>query len=238
MSIPVFQFNWKVTLFSVTFFVLFINLGFWQLDRAAEKEQMMVVNESRRTQEPLAIVDLPDDVSELSGLPVKLEGEYLIQRIFLLDNRVLDGKVGFEVLIPFREQTGQLLLVNRGFIPMARTRLEKQIIPELKDKMAGMGSIYIPSKNSFIPEEIITSNIRWPVIVQTSSPGVLQQFLGETLYPYIVRLDQLDVNALPRHWPTSVVSPLKHNGYALQWFTMALAIGIAFIYFSTRRQDD
>ncbi len=238
MKIPVFQFNWKVTLFSVTFFVLFINLGFWQLDRAAEKEQMMALDEVRRGQMPVAMSDLPDDIRELSGLPVKLEGHYLEERFFLLDNRVLNGKVGFEVLVPFRELTGQLLLVNRGFIPMSRTRQDTQIVPGLKDKSTGLGSLYIAAENSFTPEDIVTSNISWPMIVQASSPSVLQKFLGEAMYPYLVRLNEADGNALPRYWPTSVISPVKHNGYALQWFTMALAIGIAFIYFSTRREDD
>ena len=31
-------FNWKITVFSLCFFLLFVRLGFWQLERAEENK--------------------------------------------------------------------------------------------------------------------------------------------------------------------------------------------------------
>lgn len=227
-----------MAIFSGLFFVLFIKLGFWQLERATEKEELISAEEIRRSQPPVLFDQLPNDVRNLSGTPVRLKGAYLDDRIFLLDNRVLKGKVGFEVLIPYRVENGQLVLINRGFVPMARTRDISPEIPSLTASSIAEGGLYIGAKNSFMPEEVPTDKIEWPRIVQTSDPLVLQQIVGEDLYPYLFRLNEADSNALPRYWPTTMILPVKHRGYALQWFSMALAISVAFAFFTFRRHDD
>jgi cytochrome oxidase assembly protein ShyY1 len=232
------DFNWKLALFSAFFFVLFVNLGLWQLERAAEKEDLIAEEATRRNQPPVLFNELPKDARHLSGTVVRLKGEYVPGRFFLLDNRVLKGKVGFEVLVPYRESGGVLALVNRGFVPMGRTREETPVIPSLITGTIADGTLYIAVENSFMPKEDTTEATDWPRIVQTSDPLVLQQIIGEDLYPHLFRLTESDPNALPRFWPTTVMLPVKHKGYALQWFTMALVIAMAFTFFTFRQNDD
>jgi cytochrome oxidase assembly protein ShyY1 len=217
---------------------LFVNLGLWQLERATEKEDLMAEQAIRRNLPPVVFNELPEDVHHLSGRVVRLKGEYVPGRIFLLDNRVLKGKVGFEVIVPYRESGGVLVLVNRGFVPMGRTREETPVIPSLITSTIADGSIYMTVRNSFMPEEETTEAADWPRIVQAGDPLVLQQFIGEDLYPHLIRLTESDPNALPRFWPTTVMLPVKHKGYALQWFTMALVIAMAFAFFTFRKNDD
>ena len=159
-----------------------------------------------------------------------------MEKHFLLDNRVLEGNVGFEVLVPFRTNDGQLLLINRGFVPMGRTRAELPEIPVLSDSGSAVGKLYIAQVNSMAPEESTT--VTWPMIVQSANPVVLQNMLGEDLYPHVLRLALQDDNALPRYWPSALILPAKHTGYALQWFSMAIAIALAFLFFSFRKEDD
>jgi len=57
---------------------------------------------------------------ELSTIqtPVQLRGHYEPERLFLFDNRVFKGVVGFEVLNVFLvESTAKPVVVNRGFVP-------------------------------------------------------------------------------------------------------------------------
>ena len=97
----------------------FIKLGFWQLDRKDEKITLIMkkaeLSESQRI--------LPSDISSAteSGTPVLLKGAFDKEVILLLDNKILDGVVGFEVLQLFRDSSGLNFLVNRGFVPAART---------------------------------------------------------------------------------------------------------------------
>ncbi|HAK50600.1 MAG TPA: hypothetical protein DCM54_01660, partial [Gammaproteobacteria bacterium] len=123
-----FVFNWRVTLFSLVCLVLFIYLGFWQLGRAEEKRTLIEHYETLH-QKPWGALTL----ETLPGSPVSLQGSYQPEKVFLLDNRVLDGVVGFEVLTVFVDQgLGTGVIVNRGFVPMGRTRDDKVDIPPLR----------------------------------------------------------------------------------------------------------
>jgi cytochrome oxidase assembly protein ShyY1 len=55
---------------------------------------------------------------------------------------------------------------------------------------------------------------------------------GERVYPLVIRLEIDQLGSLPRYWPSTVMSPEKHKGYAIQWFSMALAVLIAWLFFS------
>lgn len=232
------DFNWQLALFSGFFFVLFVKLGLWQLERATEKEDLIAGETMRRNLPPVLFDELPKDVRHLSGTLVRLNGEYVPDRFFLLDNRVLKGKVGFEVLVPYRQSSGELALVNRGFVPMGRTREDAPVIPALITSTIADGSLYIAVENSFIFQEESIAAAGWPRIVQTSDPLVLQRFIGEGFYSHLFRLIESDPNALPRYWPTTIMLPVKHRGYALQWFTMALVLALAFAFSTFRRNDD
>ena len=121
---------------------------------------------------------------------------------------------------------------------MGRTRKETPVIPSLRTSTFADGSLYIHEKNRFIAEEETIEVTGWPRIVQMGDPLVLQQLIGEDLYPHLFRLTESDPNALPRFWPTTIMLPVKHKGYALQWFTMALVIAMAFTFFTFRKNDD
>ena len=218
--------------------MVFMKLGFWQLERASEKEVLIAEHEARRTLSPVPISDVPAVTGDLSGLPVLLKGQYEGEKFFLLDNRVLSGRVGFELLLPFRIDSGQLVLVNRGFVVMGRTRDEIPVIPALKPVEIAEGNIYLAQNSLFSLTEDSSEVTRWPRIVQQSNPEILQALLGEPLYPHVVRLKFNDPNALPRYWPTTVMQPEKHRAYATQWFAMAFTITLAFAFFSFRKPDD
>ena len=57
------QFKFKLvpTLVFLTFFVLFIRLGFWQLDRA---EQKRIINDQYKSRQETTIVDLNQEVNK------------------------------------------------------------------------------------------------------------------------------------------------------------------------------
>jgi cytochrome oxidase assembly protein ShyY1 len=69
--------------------------------------------------------------------------------------------------------------------------------------------------------------------------------LGDAgLYPWMVRIDPNTPAALVADWPVVNASPEKHQGYALQWFTMAAVLLVFFLLRSsnlwrliTRRED-
>lgn len=232
-----FIFNWKVSVFAALCLMAFVNLGFWQLDREKEKTGFIAQQNERSRQTPLMTPDIPSS-GDVSGLPVVLKGRFDPEVVFLLDNRVLDGRVGFEIVQLFRDQSDLLFLVNRGFVQMGRTRNDPVQIPTLQSAdLQIKGQIYQgPGTNSMVHNGDIT-NLPYPVIVQHIDIVQFEKRLGLTLYPHVIRLDQGQPGALPRYWPSTVMKPEQHRGYAIQWFTMALAVTLAWFFFSFRRAD-
>ena len=57
----------------------------------------------------------------------------------------------------------------------------------------------------------------------------LSEATGLAVAPYPVRIDAGEPGALLVDWQIVNVSPAKHTGYAVQWFTMAVALAIIFL---------
>ncbi|MDA9680095.1 SURF1 family protein [Gammaproteobacteria bacterium] len=226
-----FRFNWKVTVFSILCLSSFLHLGFWQLDREVEKRELLSQTANRLTLVPLNAGKLPEQ-GDLEGVPVRLLGEYQ-EQVLLLDNKVLDGKVGFEAHQLFRDNTGLLFLVNRGFVPMGRTREDQLKFPKVHDKPADiLGRIYQPGSQILLLADQNQTLSKFPVIVQHIDVKKMIDTFSERVYPFVIRLELKQLGSLPRYWPSTVMSPEKHKGYAIQWFSMALAVLIAWLFFS------
>jgi len=232
-----FVFNWKISVFALVCLVLFIQLGFWQVAREEEKRAFLKQQQARVTQPALPATEIPLD-GELYGLPVVLQGTFDRKSMFLLDNRVLNGKVGFEVQQLFRDTSGGNYLVNRGFVQMGRTRQDPVDIPSVA---AGEVSIkgYIYQRDTFntAMHNGDISNVPFPVIVQQTDIVQFGKRIGVELYPHVIRLKMGEHGALPRHWPDITMQPEQHRGYAIQWFTMALAVTLAWMFASFIKED-
>ncbi len=232
-----FLFNWKVTLFALLCLCLFVNLGFWQLDRGAQKVDLIATMAARAAQPPLTLSEITD--ANPGGLPVKLVGRFDPEVVLLLDNRVLDGAVGFEVHHLFRQNNGNTVLINRGFVQMGRTRDDPVAIKPVPGEETSLkGHIYQPLGEQYRlhnePEEISS----FPAIVQQIDIVQLENTLDLTVYPYVVRLGLDQTGALPRFWPETNMTSEKHYGYAFQWFMMAIAVTMAWGFFSFRKKQE
>lgn len=226
--------NWRMAVFSSVSLVAFVGLGIWQLERATEKVTLLAGYEARLQQPPLTSTALLQRQDAVDDLPLRLYGRYEPEPALLKDNVVLEGKVGFEVLQVFIDDaTGQRFLIDRGFVPMAETRQIRPKIPPVSlSQVSLLGRVYVSKSNDerLNGRELI-DDLR---IVQSTDPKMLQPVFHETLFPHLIRLDAADPFALPRHWVLTTISPDKHRGYAAQWFLMALAVLIAFSYFTLR----
>ncbi len=225
-----FSFNWKVSLFSLFFGVVFINLGFWQLSRAEEKRGLMAAQARVATLPPVDAERWIDDET-LNGRAIRLKGHYVQDKVWLLDNVVLDGKVGFEVIQLFDDPAAALsFYVNRGFAPMGRTRQDLPVVTAPPGEVEVIASAYQPAGEAFrlqgadrVDRDIIQGIADLPV-----SDGV---------HPVTLRIDEGAPGALPRYWPATNMTPEKHTGYAVQWFTMAFAVTVAWLFFSFPKRE-
>ncbi|WP_300343168.1 SURF1 family protein [Nesterenkonia sp.] len=108
----------------VIFAVACFFLGQWQLDRreAALEEINRVVQNYDQDPAPYAQLRevFADPAAEDEWTVVSMRGEYLPEHQRLARNRGHAGQVGYEQVVPFREEsTGDVLAVSRGWLPTA-----------------------------------------------------------------------------------------------------------------------
>lgn len=79
-----------------------LRLGMWQWHKAEQKQAIMQALKPRGDAVELRTQDLevPSHVEALHLQTVVIKGRYLPQYSFLLDNQVVDGRVGFNVITP------------------------------------------------------------------------------------------------------------------------------------------
>lgn len=216
---------------------LLLGLGFWQLQREQEKLQILARFQARLAEAPTAIERLAAQ-DDLAWRRVKLNGRFDPERIYLLDNQIRAGRVGFDVLQPFTLNGGQMLVwVSRGWVAGKRLRSELPAVQTPTGQMAVDGYIYVPSGRTFSLEHTDgVSHKSWPRVIQNVSvPKLAAGVNAEEVFTHVVRLSEDSPAALQADWPTINVQPAKHRGYAVQWFCMAVALLFFFVLHSSKR---
>ncbi len=244
------DFEWRITLATALLFPALIALGFWQLDRAEEKAGLEALWNARQNEAPVPLSALSAiDPAELAYRRVSLRGEFLQGHYLLLDNRVHQGRFGNEV-IGLLELAGgdQVVLVNRGWVASDPAR---QLLPEVAEPVGPVtltGHVYVsPGKPFLLGAQ--QPGPPWPVRVQALEAETLAPLVAmatdAALYPYPVRIDSGQPGALTVAWQLVNASPAKHQGYAVQWFTMAAVLAFFFLLRSsnlwqlvTRKQNE
>ena len=226
--------EWRTTVLTLVLLPVMLGLGLWQLQRADEKAAIAARWEQRKLQQPVPLQQAKiDDTAELEYLPVELTGQFLADQYFLLDNRIYRGRFGYEVLgIMQLTETGQAVLVNRGWIVGDSSRQSLPEVPDINGPVTVRGHVYVAPGAPYLLADLDLEP-GWPKRIQAIemeklSPAV-EEVAGTALFPYSVRIDPDQLAALTVDWQVINVSPEKHTGYAVQWFTMGIALFIFFI---------
>ena len=201
-----------------------VSLGFWQLDRADQKRTIEASIQKANT----GVVELIINQNELLNkeyYEVRLQGSYIGDKQFIYDNQIVDQASGYYVLTPF-VLTGQsnAIMINRGFIPWngRRDQLEDIAVD------SAFREVKIQVSKPIKRIELKTSDIsnQFPVLIQAIDFDVIEEISSTSFVDVIGLLDPSSDDGFVRKWEPYTGSIEKHIGYAIQWFLMALVIGI------------
>ena len=236
------QWNFKILLFTAVFLPLTVSLGFWQLERADEKRLLLAQQQQQQQMDPVPLPPPPAS-SQYLNVSVQAVPEAGLP-VLLLDNRVRQGRPGYEVISVTVTKTGARLLVNRGWIAGSVDRTILPAVPGFGGAVALKGYLYqSPGR------QVMLGGDDWApgsdrVVIQNAAPEQVASKLGLELYPYTLRLDADSPGALGVGWGIVNVQPEKHVGYAVQWFLMALALVVLTVFANSnlgairRRKED
>lgn len=226
------------TLITAILLPFLISLGFWQLQRAEQKQQILTEYQARPQAQPLTLSAFKNSpLEKLQYFPLHLTGVYDNAHSLLLDNKMYQHRVGYQVLTPFIPAGEKsILLVNRGWIARNSNRQDLPKIPAIVGEQTITGLIYQPPAKSFLLNRD-AENQQWPLIIQALEITQLQKFYLHPLYPVVVLLSPQQQGGFVRDWHPVTTPPYKNIGYAVQWFALAAALLIIYVVVNVRKKN-
>lgn len=226
--------DWRMVLIAMIAIAFFTRLGFWQMARAVEKQQMVEAKTQGAAQAPVALTAQKAAVSQYQTLSV--QGNYL-SHTFLLDNQHYQHQFGYDVLTPLQLASGEVVLVDRGFVPgdSARSKLPMLTTPTALVSLTGYA--YYPSAKGWMLGPAWEERGETTVI-ERIDVKIVEQILHKSLYPFIIRLDKDAHDGYVREWPVVSMPPARHYAYAMQWFAIAFVVFILFIALNLKKRDN
>ena len=227
-----FRFRTIPFLATLVLVALGILLGNWQVRRAAEKTALQARLAQRAALPPLVLDGAPVDPAAIEYRRVMVTGEFISNWPLFLDNRPLEGRTGFVLLMPFKiADSNEAVLVARGWLPRdpaAHDRVPQVATPVGRTTIEGMVVLHPPR----VMELGTAPPPRPGAIVQNLDPAGFARTSGLSVLPVLVEQTGLDAGApdraLVRKWPAPAVDVDRNKGYAFQWYALA---ALAFLFF-------
>lgn len=208
-------------------------LGNWQLDRAAYKRELQDRYEHAAHQPAVRIPAQPGRLDMLDYQHVEAVGTFRPEMTVLLDNRVREGMIGYEVVTPLQlKDADRHVLVKRGWV---KGSIDRSRLPAISTPpgIVTVEGIALPPPTHFFelskqPEAgNVWQNLKFDRYAETYGIAIQPILLQET--------NDLG-DGLSRDWPPPATGIDRHQGYALQWFAMSACIIVIYVALHVRKK--
>ena len=231
---------WGVVLALVTI-GLMAGLGLWQIQRGEGKQEMLAQRQAASKSAPkdfASAIDLSDAMPAY-GQRYTVSGRMDADRQILFDNQVHDERIGYRVWTPVVLDDGRRVLVDRGWVPLGpqgRSEPPDPSAPQGEVTMTGLWRD-LPRPGMRLGDTAACDAQGWPRVLNYPTIEQLRcQYTGPVINGLLL-LDEADARGFVRDWNQQLVRmpPVRHFGYALQWFAMAVAVAVIFLVINLRR---
>lgn len=235
----VFAPSWFSILLTVLLLPVFIKLGMWQLHRADEKRALMqAAAQGRQSTAPYSAGTI---ATSPRYQQITVNGHYDGAHQILLDNMPSNGpssagQPGYRVWTPLLTDTGEILLVDRGWLPLGvnRQQLPDIAVSEMPRTVVGLLD-ELPRPGVRAGGAGIVAN-RWPQVLNYPKYDELQSLYPATLATRILLLNADQQDGYQRIWQIDVgFTPERHVAYAVQWFAFAVTLLVVFVAVNLKR---
>jgi len=235
---------WKTTLLVFVAVLVMVRLGIWQLDRLDQRRAFNARVKAQMEQPPLELTatTLRLNLSQMEYREVIVKGEYDFNSEVALRNQVWNNLYGVHLLTPLRiDGSDRYVLVDRGWIPgedfnsgdWSKYREEGQVtvhgVIRASQTKPDFGGRTDPT---LVPGEKALK--AWHLV---NVERIGEQVPYPLLPIYIQQLpDSSWVGPPYRSQPEIELSEGPHLGYAIQWFTFAIILGLGYPLFVHRNE--
>lgn len=219
--------------------VVLARLGVWQLDRLDQRRANNAIVAAALAASPLDLFreTLPDDLPTLKNRQVTATGEYDLDNQLVLKVQNWDGRAGAHLITPLLLADGETaVLVDRGWIPEA----ENNPVDRKKYDVPGQVTVegYAALSQALLHREAAVPDGPQMEWYRVDIAAIQPQMPYKLLPIYTLQAPE-DIQELPfRREPEIDLSEGSHLGYALQWFTFSVGLGIAYVIFVRKSMKD
>ena len=208
-----------------------VGLGRWQMDRRAETLAEINRVTSNYSAAPVPFAAIRDQFGSLAPdrewTQVELRGSYDVEGQRIVRNRPLNGQPGYEVVVPFKVETGETVVIDRGWLPIGNNH------PGRPDAVPAppQGTVTVVAR--LRPAE--------PGLQRGAPEGQLASidlaaYSGELGYPLLtgaygqLASENPAAADMPFPFPKPSTEEGTHLSYSLQWFAFGVLMFIGFGY--------
>ena len=218
------------SIFMAAVLALLVGLGVWQLQRLEWKKGLIAQIEARTKAEPVWLAEAVRRArggEDVSYLRVRAEGTFDHGKEMHL-YALSDGVAGWHVITPLKTEAGDIVLVDRGFVPEAKRDPQSRADGQVAGTVTVVGLARNPeSQGAFIPDNEPAAN-RWfwrDLPAMTAAAGLDQKDVA----PFLLEAERSEVpGGWPRGGETRLAIKNDHLQYALTWFLMAFCLVVIY----------
>ncbi|MEZ8832007.1 SURF1 family protein [Vibrio cyclitrophicus] len=235
---------WIAVVLTVVSVGALIKLGLWQLDRGNDKlrYEQQLTERAQLSPQPLDVVisELREqglsgqeslNPQTLSGLKADVDLVNTSGLMFLLDNQINQGTVGYVIYmlgeVRFKDENESLvaekqLLIDLGFVAASNDRRELPQLGNITLPINMSGRLYTRSVNP-LSHELGLENTT-PKRIQNINITALSEYTGQAVLPFVFQPQSLESWPYELLWRPTAMKSEKHFGYSFQWFVMAAVL--------------
>ncbi len=226
------------TVCTIPALIILIGLGTWQVQRLHWKEDQIAIRQERSQGPGIALPNSFPDPAGIEFTRVKLAGTFLHDQEFYLGARTENGRVGLNVVTPFRLDDGRIILFNRGWVPEGNrdpaSRAEGQLAGEVTiegllrtDGWKGVDFAKPPNS----PEKRFYFWLDLPVMADYVDASILTEVYADAVASEVP-------GGLPIGGQTRIHLTNDHLQYAVTWYAFAVILLVIYFLFHYRPEDD
>jgi surfeit locus 1 family protein len=217
------------TLWFVPGLVILVGLGVWQIERLHWKEALIASVEQGMAAPPVVLADaLVNGPAAAEWHHVRVTGRFLHDKEQYVFSQGPRDSIGVQVITPFVQGDGRIVLVDRGFVPQDRRDPKTRADGQVSGMVTVTGVLKLSqSPGMFTPAPELAERL-WFV----KDVPAIAKAAGVAVPRYLIEADS---SPNPGGWPlggqTVVDFPNNHLQYAFTWFGLALALtGVYLVY--------
>ncbi|MFO1172651.1 MAG: SURF1 family protein [Hyphomicrobiaceae bacterium] len=235
---------WGVLLAAAIGCVMLVGLGTWQLQRLHWKEGLIARIEARTKASPIdlaAAVRQWQETGDVEYLHVRAQGRFEGQDNFYFIAG--DAGAGYHVYTPLRTATGDVLIVNRGFIADTRLPAEGQSYSRPAGEVTVTGLVRASEALTWFSGAAPHPGATRPWLTRdlkgmADRTGLAGLTDGGKLVPFFLDLDRTGASSDPQGGTTRLEIPNRHLEYALTWYGLAVTLVVMTgLFIASRRRQ-